>query len=230
MKRLDKRSIGVTLLIAFAPAVCLAHHGLGGRYNQDIVVELEGEVAEVLWRNPHVRLTIVAPDETGELIPWAIESGSPTVLQRSGIVEGMVNVGDRVTVAGFSSMRGRDEMIAHNLLLPDGTELLLQGNRPPRWSEQPLGRGDFLQKTVGDSTAPELGIFRVWSTTVADPGSYPLFPEYFNPELTGRYPLTEEARATVNEFDPGTQNPMEAYCRSKGMPMIMEQPFPMAVS
>ncbi len=213
-----------TASTALLSTVCLAHHGLGGRYDQEQVAELEGEVTQILWRNPHVRLTLTSSD--GE--SWDIEAGSPTVLLRRDITEEMVNVGDQIRVAGFASSRGRNEMIVHNILLPDGQELMLTPSQGgPRWSADALGESDFLRVGVGDASAPELGIFRVWSTTTADPGSYPLFPENANPELAGRYALTQEARSTLENFDPATDNPMEAYCQAKGMPMIMEQPFPM---
>lgn len=204
----------------------LSHHGLGGRYDQETVAELEGVVSRVLWRNPHVRITLTTSDNQD----WDIEAGSPTVLQRRSITEDMVSAGDRIRVAGYASMRGLNEMIVHNILLEDGQELVLSPNRSggARWSDNSVGEeGNFMRVSVGDPSRPDLGIFRVWSTTTADPGSYPLFPENGDPELAGRYALTTAARNRLASFDPATDNPMEAYCQPKGMPMVMEQPFPM---
>jgi len=165
----------------------VAHHGLGGRYNQDRVVELEGEVTRVIWRNPHVRLTVDVPSESGDVVAWEIETTSPMVMQRYGLVAGLVNTGDDVRIAGYESSRGLNEMAIQNLLLPSGRELVLDPRFSARWSSEILGdQGDFLRASEGDASAPDLGIFRVWSTTVTDPGSYPLYPESANPELSKR--------------------------------------------
>lgn len=211
----------VALLVS---ASCFAHHGYGGRYNQDEVVELEGELVRLLWRNPHVRLTI--KDAEGEL--WDIEAGSSTVMLRRGITEDMVNIGTQIRIAGLGSLRGRNEMTAGNILLPSGEELLLSSGSRPRWSNSKLvGGGNFLTNAVGDTSNPELGIFRVWSTVASDPASKGIYPEAADPTLSYRYPLTPDALSYLENFNPATDNPIEAYCVSKGMPMVMDQPFPM---
>ena len=218
----------IAAAIVLIPAVTFAHHGLGGRYDQDSTLELEGEVTRILWRNPHIRLSLSVSGENGEAAAWAVEGTAPTIIQRYGITEGMVNEGDRIRVAGFPSSRGLNEISIHNLLLPSGEELLLDPRFQARWSNDTIGEGGtFLRIRDGDSSAPERGIFRVWATTIAQPGSYPLFPESANPELSERYALTDEARARLAAFDPATDNPMRADCMAKGMPTIMEQPYPM---
>ena len=35
-----------------------AHHAIGGNYVANSVIELEGEVTEILWRNPHVQVAM----------------------------------------------------------------------------------------------------------------------------------------------------------------------------
>ena len=65
--------------------------------------------------------------------------------------------------------------------MPDGRELLLDPRFQARWSDDSVGQeGSFLRIREGDSSSPDLGIFRVWATTIAQPGSYPLFPESAN--------------------------------------------------
>ena len=100
---------------------------------------------------------------------------------------------------------------------------MVVGNRgKPRWSNQALGGGG--PSGDGDGSAPELGIFRVWSSP-RDQGL--LFPEDTNPNFDfGLYPLTVSARQAVEAFDPVADSPI-LNCVSKGMPTIMEQPYPM---
>jgi hypothetical protein len=69
----------------------------------------------------------------------------------------------------------------------------------------------------GDSSAAERGIFRVWSTTLAGGAFFFWLREY---------PLTEEAQAKKDAFDPATENPL-LNCGLKGMPGIMGAPYPM---
>ena len=70
---------------------------------------------------------------------------------------------------------------------------------------------------------PELGIFRVWSQ---GRNTRWLFPEGFVAGFDYRtYPLTPAALAAVERFDYLEQDPTIA-CKPKGIPVIMEQPYP----
>lgn len=204
-------------------AVSLAHHGYGGRYDQTRVAELEGEVVRKLWQNPHIRLSI--KDANGDV--WALEGGTASNLISAGFTTDLVNIGDHIRVAGFPSMVGRKEMIVRNILLPSGSEMVMDPSRiGPRWQTTDLILGQNPPRvTVGDASAPELGIFRTWITVTRDPASKGIFPEAANADLVWRYPLTPEAYAMVESFDAATDNPLKEYCIGKGMPMIMDQPF-----
>ena len=59
-------------------------------------------------------------------------------------------------------------------------------------------------------------MFRVWSTKLDDPG------ELWRPT----YPLTEAARKKRAAWDP-VNDTVARGCEPKGMPTIMEQPYPM---
>ena len=54
-----------------------AHHSFLGRFDVESIVELEGEVTEVYWRNPHSSITLTVEDENGRSIPWEIETNAP---------------------------------------------------------------------------------------------------------------------------------------------------------
>lgn len=76
----------------------------------------------------------------------------------------------------------------------------------------------------GVASDAESGIFRVWGTAV---GSAFLLPELHNPPLAHtNYPLTAAARVMLEAFDPIADDPTN-NCMPKGMPAIMEQPYPM---
>ena len=213
------------VLAALAAAVpAFAHHSFFGRFDTLTIAEIEGEVTDLLWRNPHAGLTLRARDANGLVTDWAVETSSLTVLKRMGIDEGTIKVGDRIKLAGNPSASGKKEMYARNVLLPDGRELLLNVGLKPRWTQNAVGDESLLMAQKGDPSAPELGIFRVWSHTRAIAR---LFPEATDPSFDIQsYPMTPAARSALAKFDSARDNPI-ANCVAKGMPTIMEAPYPM---
>jgi hypothetical protein len=215
------RSLACAALAAAGlPAAAAAHHSFFGRFDTQRLVELEGEVTDVLWRNPHAYFTVLADG-----VAWEIETSSLTVLKRMGIEAGTIRVGDRIRIAANPPAGDKKEMYARHVLLPDGRELLLNVGLAPRWTERSRAVGDesLLMARAGDPSRPELGIFRVWSHTRTIPR---LFPEVTDSAVDiNSYPLTPAARARLAAFDRGTDNPT-ANCVPKGVPTIMEAPYP----
>lgn len=215
------RSLACAVLAAAGlPATAAAHHSFFGRFDTQRLVELEGEVTEVLWRNPHAYFTLRV-----EGVDWEVETSSLTVLKRMGIDAGTIRVGDRIRIAANPPVGDKKEMYARHALLSDGRELLLNVGLAPRWTDRSRAVGDesLLMARTGDPSRPELGIFRVWShtRTIAR-----LFPEVVDRTAdVNSYPLTPAARAQLAAFDRSTDNPT-ANCVPKGMPTIMEAPYP----
>jgi hypothetical protein len=208
------------LVLAALPSAAAAHHSFLGRFDTQKVVELEGDVTEVLWRNPHAYFSVQVDG-----VEWDIETSSLTVLKRMGIDEGTIRVGDRIRIAANPPVGDKKEMYARNVLLPDGRELLMNVGLAPRWTKagSTVGDDSLLMAREGDGSRPDLGIFRVWSHTRAYAR---LFPEVTDPTVdVNRYPLTPAARAQLAKFDRVADNPT-ANCVPKGMPTIMEAPYP----
>ena len=206
-------------LVAVA-GTAVAHHSFFGRFDTQKLVELEGEVTDVLWHNPHAYFSLRVDG-----VVWEVETSSLTVLTRMGIEPGTIRVGDRVRVAGNRSVGAKQEFYARHVLLPDGRELLLNVGLQPRWTDRERAAGDdsLLMAKEGDPSVPKLGIFRVWSHTRAIPR---LLPEATDPTFdVNSYPLTPAARAQLAAFDRATDNPT-VNCVPKGMPTIMEAPYP----
>jgi hypothetical protein len=81
----------------------------------------------------------------------------------------------------------------------------------PGWSNEPLGT-DKRGAVTADTQ--KLGFFRVW-TNVTNP------PAFWG----NNFPLTPSAAATRAAFDPIKDDPTK-NCAPKGMPYVMEQPYP----
>ena len=61
----------------------------------DLVGVVEGEITEVFWRNPHVRMLLQRTADDGQEEEWEIEFGSVNTIERIGITRDLLAVGDR---------------------------------------------------------------------------------------------------------------------------------------
>jgi hypothetical protein len=222
----SKRLRGPSTLLAamlLAPLGASGHHSFFGRFDRQSMMEIEGELTELLWRNPHTYLTLRTIDANGTATDWEVETSSLSVLKRQGLVEGTLKLGDRIKIAGFPPVGAKREIYVRHVLLPDGRELLMDTGLTPRWSSRALGEASVLSISEGDASQPDLGLFRVWSFVRRGPR---LFPEVVDPTFDVQsYPMTAAARAALAAYDIVSQNPT-ANCAPKGMPTIMEQPYP----
>jgi hypothetical protein len=216
-----------TWLVALAAfgttCVANAHHSVSAWFDTSATTEVEGVVTDFRWQNPHVVFTMRVPGEQGEAV-WEIETLSISGISRWGITRDLFNVGDRLRVAGNPARGAANNIFVRNILLPTGREIVLGG--AARWSTDTLRGSELLQAREGDGSRPELGVFRTWSTGGVNGV---LFPEAVQANFDfSRYPLTPAARAALDSFDFATDDPT-VDCTPKGMPTIMEQPYPMEI-
>ena len=206
------------LILVFLSPVVFGHHSASVYYDVRNIVEMEGEVTGISWRNPHVSFTVKAVDENGQEALWSVVGTSLSVLERMQVSRDTVQIGDQVRAAGFSSRHGADGMFVRNMLLPDGREILFNADIEPRWSDETAGTSAGLfvdETTAGGVTSAAQDIFRVW---ILDRANLIRF-------YKESYPLTDAARVAHEACDP-SENPI-LDCTPKGMPTIMDQPFPM---
>ena len=201
-------------IILIAAVDASAHHSRAYFYDSSRVIEAEGVITRILWRNPHTRFWL--RDDNGE--EWELESTPPATLVRHGLGPEALAEGTRVRVAGPAARFEAHAMEVHNVLLPDGRELLIQTVARPRWTEDApiLQPSDFAEADVVAAEASATGIFRVWSREYGQ--TFSLLP-------ANDYPLTEAAQAARDAYDPVADNPIPG-CTAKGMPMIMSNPLP----
>jgi hypothetical protein len=105
-------------------------------------------------------------------------------------------------------------MFGTNLLLEDGREILFDVFSTPQLSDQLLEE-EIDAATIDRARQEADGIFRVWSTVLGDPDSFPW--------LGGAVlPLTEPAQQAVDNWDLAA-DPRVTSCE-KAMPSIMGAP------
>ena len=204
--------IGAVLLGAsLIPLTTLAHHSRA-HYGQD-VIEMDVEIMQIDWRNPHVTFTMKTTSTAGEEELWEIEGGSTYMLGRySGLGKDRFNVGDQVRIAGSISTIRPNEILISNMLLPDGVEAVMLPNRPTRWSGGIDGAELPLQ-----TNNPERSLFHVWSIDPDGPGG---------DDGEQARPLTAAAEASLTNYDRERDDPA-LRCVKPGMPSTMSNPHPM---
>jgi hypothetical protein len=202
----------LSLSLAF-PTELWAHHSRQEYEGRD-VTELEGELMQVMWFNPHAGLMLKVRNEVGAEHLLKIETfGSPRTFTRFGITGDLFRVGERVSIAGRASKLRPNYFLATNALLADGTEIVL-GESGRHWSGAPVvGLGYAAAYAVDESklkaaAAENKGFFRVWSVPARG--------------ATRHEPFTPEAVAARELWDVA-DNPI-TRCEPPGMPVTMMVP------
>jgi hypothetical protein len=214
------------LLGALISAPVLAHHGTVTNpllYFADQLVEFEGEITEVFWRNPHTRVRLsIADDDGGETL-WELEFAPwPRHFEAMGLVS--EDFLGNVKVAGYVSKLEPNSLGVVNFLLPDGREHVQGRDAEPRWSSEAMDstrrEPDRTKAQIAEAVAD--GIFRVW-----DGGRIGGRPASIEPDLLAQH-LTERGRELATAYSPLTDNG-QLSCRH-GMPDTMFDPHPMEIS
>lgn len=203
------RLIGsIALASCLCPLPTFAHHSTT-EYDRGTILELTGEVVRLQWRNPHVRFHISVRDESGGEQVWEMEAMDLNSLDRAGVSRDLLEVGQTVRVAGSPSTRRDNALLATNVLLSDGREVLTHMAGAPRWNEDVIGDRQAIRGRPDEYVAPVEDIFRVWTTVRSS-----------TPAFSANPPLTPEARAIYEAFDPQADDPV-LRCISPGMPEAM---------
>ena len=216
------RSVFVFYLLGL-PLIAGAHHAVSGNYDTSRVIEVEGEVVDILWRNPHVQVSLRVTDDSGNPQDWRMSTTSLSNLRRWQIDASFIEVGETISVAGYPAIRTDYGLYIRNVLTSAGDEVLLGGNVQPVWTgDRIIEMVESRRLGIGDTSAPDLGIFRVWSTP---PGIPTLIPRDMGITAEGRANLTPSALQAVDAFV-WERDTLLRNCAPKGMPLIMHAPYP----
>ena len=92
-------------LFAADTASTAAHHSFAGTYLEDQMIAIEGDLVDVVYRNPHSFIHLRAPDDTGHMRVWAVECSNRGQLRNQGVLEQTLKPGDHLVITGSP---GRD--------------------------------------------------------------------------------------------------------------------------
>src|SRR5438094_10579962 len=96
--------VGVALLLAAVPV--MAHHAFSAEFDIDKPFKLRGILTKWEMINPHSWFHLDVKDESGTLVAWMIEGGSPTQLIKQGVTKHTLAIGTELIIEGYQAKDG----------------------------------------------------------------------------------------------------------------------------
>lgn len=96
---------------ACATAQAYAHHSFPDVYLEDRTVTIQGELAQIVLRNPHSFVHVVVKEKNGSLIRYAVEWVGATELGGQGVTRETLKLGDYVIVSGWPGRNPTDHRV-----------------------------------------------------------------------------------------------------------------------
>ena len=117
------KAICIAGLAAALFAIPATGHHSHAMFDDQQTIVMEGLVAEFEWTNPHSWLQVGVENESGEMVEWSLEMGSPAALARRGWRPRMLVEGDAVTVTINPLKDGNPGGALLLVIFPDGTQM-----------------------------------------------------------------------------------------------------------
>ena len=122
--------MSLRLILATSAALLLlfqasahGHHSFAVEFTAEESATIKGIVAEVWFRNPHVRYFVDVVNEEGETVRWDTRGSSPSLLVRKGWTKTTIEAGDEITIKGHLGREDKKLMSIIWIELADGTKL-----------------------------------------------------------------------------------------------------------
>lgn len=209
-----KTLLGLSIIIT---SLQISAHHSRVEFSGD-TIELEGELIDVRWRNPHPTFKLQLSSNPDEV--WEIQSyGFIGSLTNQGVSAETFQLGQKVTFVGLVSGRRSNLLLGNNVLLPDGLEVVLKYDAFPYWNGRSVGgSGSYIidRALLAKAASENKGFFRVWSPESTEITVAPLLETFRSASYS------EAALATMENWDI-TDNPV-TRCEPSWMPYAMIQP------
>ena len=119
------KAISAALIVGLlvAPMPALAHHAFAAEFDSSKAVTVKGTVNKVEWTNPHIWIYVDMKDESGNMVRWQCEGGSPNTLTRQGWSRDSLKAGEQVTIEGFRAKNGTNTCNSRVVTTAEGKRL-----------------------------------------------------------------------------------------------------------
>src|SRR5688572_1108447 len=95
----DRIAVAASLILVTG-TLAFAHHSFTATYQLEKTLKIEGRIAQFIFRNPHSFVHIIAPDETGAMVRWAVEWQGAGQLGNQGVSAQTLKAGDVIVITG----------------------------------------------------------------------------------------------------------------------------------
>jgi hypothetical protein len=115
MLRSWKLSIIAASAATLFTGAAVAHHSFAAAYDTSDAgaISITGTIVDVRLTNPHSFFFLDVEDDSGEVVRWSFEAGTPSAMIRNGYSPQVIKQGDVVTITGF---RARDASKPNGML------------------------------------------------------------------------------------------------------------------
>jgi hypothetical protein len=117
------KTFALVLAVSTVSLPLLAHHG-NAAYEDTRTITLKGTVTQWLWANPHCVLHLDVADDSGQVVPWIVETENPTSMFNIGWTKDSMRPGNQVTVTALPVKNGKPIGRIVDVLLPNGQKLI----------------------------------------------------------------------------------------------------------
>lgn len=121
------RALVSLVLISVLVGPVWAHHNMTALFDFDQRFTRTGTLIKTDWRNPHVKLTVDAKTDQGQVETWLFEGPSPKFFRTRDIGKSHFEnaIGETVTVEASRARNGALSGLMRMITLPDGTVVSL---------------------------------------------------------------------------------------------------------
>jgi hypothetical protein len=101
----------VAAAVTLSTTALLAHHSFGDFYIEEDTIEVEGQILEVQYKNPHSWILVQAEDPFRRQKVYSAEWASVSRLERDGITKRTLREGDWVRIWASPNRNPNDNRI-----------------------------------------------------------------------------------------------------------------------
>jgi len=110
-------------LASMVPMAIMAHHAFAAEFDSAKAVTVKGTVNKVEWTNPHIWIYVDMKDDSGAVVRWQCEGGSPNTLTRQGWSRDSLKAGEQVTIEGYRAKNGTNTCNSRVVTTAEGKRL-----------------------------------------------------------------------------------------------------------
>ena len=110
-------------VLLVAPMAVMAHHAFAAEFDSAKTVTVKGTVNKVEWTNPHIWIYVDMKDDSGAVVRWQCEGGSPNTLTRQGWSRDSLKAGEQVTIEGYRAKNGTNTCNSRVVTTAEGKRL-----------------------------------------------------------------------------------------------------------